>query len=96
MQREVASELAHAAAAPKVRFDFPEMPVAKSSPPAFGWDERHIDRTQRLVHGIIDLGPCTIRLTLPIPICHFGKDAGDGGLLGRMHDPPSGEPGPLP
>lgn len=77
IQREVGTELAHADPAPKVRFDFPRMPAAKDPPPPFPWDERHINRVQRLVHGIIDLGPCTINLTFPIPICHFGKDSGD-------------------
>jgi hypothetical protein len=95
IQREVGAELAHADAPPKVRFAFPKMPVARDPPPAFGWDERHIDRVQRLEHGIIDLGPCTITLSFPIPICHFGKDSADGDLLGPMRAPRSGEPGPL-
>lgn len=96
IQREVGSELARAGAPPKMRFDFPQMPAAKDPPPAFGWDERHIDRTQRLVHGIIDLGPCTIKLTFPIPICHFGKDSGNGDLFAPMQGSRTDEPGSLP
>ena len=96
IQHEVGTELSRADAPPKVRFGFPQMSAAKDPPPAFGWDERHINRAQRLAHGIIDLGPCTIRLTLPIPICDFGKDSGDGDLLEDMHGPRTGEPGPLP
>jgi len=96
IQREVATEMSRADAPPKVRFDFPQMPAAKDPPRAFGWDEAHINRAQRLVHGIIDLGPCTIRLMLPIPICHFGKDSGNGDLLGPMRQPRASEPGSLP
>lgn len=95
IQREVGAELAHADAPPKVRFGFPKVSVTKDPPPAFGWDERHINRAQRLEHGIIDLGPCTITLSFPIPICHFGKDSGDGDLFGPMRNPQAGEPGPL-
>lgn len=96
IQREVWTELARAPAPPKMRFDFPQMPAMKDPPPAFGWDEHHINRAERLVHGIIDLGPCTITLSFPIPICHFGKDSGDGDLLGPMHSPRTDEPDPLP
>jgi hypothetical protein len=95
IQREVGAELSKADVPPGVRFGFPKMPAAKDPPPAFAWDERHINRVQRLEHGIIDLGPCTITLSFPIPVCHFGKDSGDGDLLGPMRDPRPGEPGPL-
>jgi hypothetical protein len=96
IQREVGSELARHAAPPGMRFGFPQMPATKDPPPAFGWDERHINRAERLEHGIIDLGPCTITLSFPIPICHFGKDSGDGDLLGPMRGPRTDESGPLP
>ena len=77
IQREVGTELARADAPARMRFDFPLMPPpAKAGPAPLPWNERHIHRVQRLVHGIIDLGPCTITLTFPIPVCHFGKDSG--------------------
>ena len=94
--REVGAELPRADVSPKVRFGFPRMPAANDPPPAFGWDERRINRAQRLVHGIIDLGPCTITLSFPIPICHFGQDSGDGDLLGPLRNPRRDEPGSLP
>ena len=96
IQGEVGTELSHADAPPKVRFGFPEMPAAKAPASVFGWDDVHINRAQRLVHGIIDLGPCTIRLTFPIPICHFGQDSGDGDLFGPMQRLRTKEPGSLP
>lgn len=96
IQGEVGSELARAKRPAKMRFDFPQMPTAKDPPAAFGWDERRINRAQRLEHGIIDLGPCTITLSFPIPICHFGKDSGDGDLLGPMRGPRADEPSPPP
>lgn len=92
MQHEVTTELAHAAARPKATFGFPQVPAKEARPPAFGWDEAHIDRVQRIEHGIIDVGPCTITLAFPIPVCHFGKGAANGDLFEHLHDRPTGEP----
>lgn len=91
MQHEVTSEVSHAAR-PKVSFGFPQAPAKGDPPPAFGWDEAHTDRIQRIEHGIIDVGPCTITLAFPIPICHFGKRSANGDLFEHMHDRPAGEP----
>jgi hypothetical protein len=92
MQQEVTSRLAHGAERPRVTFDFPQAPAKHDAPPAFGWDEAHINRVQRIEHGIIDVGPCTITLAFPIPICHFGKGSASGDLFEHMHDRPTGEP----
>ena len=92
MQHEVTAELSRAGARPKVQFGFPQMPAQQDPLPAFGWDEAHIHRAQRLEHGIIDVGPCTITLAFPIPICHFGKGSADGHLFDHVHDGPRGEP----
>ena len=92
MQHEVTSRLAHGAERPRVTFDFPQAPAKHDAPPAFGWDEAHINRVQRIEHGIIDVGPCTITLAFPIPICHFGKGSASGDLFEHMHDRPTGEP----
>ena len=92
MGHEVTTELAHAGERPKVSFGFPQMPATQGRLPAFGWDEAHINRVQRIEHGIIDVGPCTITLAFPIPICHFGKGSADGNLFEHMHDRPRGEP----
>ncbi|MGH8319805.1 MAG: hypothetical protein ACREUL_17850 [Steroidobacteraceae bacterium] len=73
------------------------MPAKQGAPPAFEWDDVHIDRVQRLVHGVIDLGDrCVITLTLPIPFCHFGKISADGDLFEHMHDPRAAAPDFLP
>jgi hypothetical protein len=95
IQREVGAELSRANARPGVRFGFPQMPAETDAPPAFGWDEAHIDRVQRLEHGVIDLGPCVITLAFPIPICHFGSGGGNGDLLKRI-EPRSEPPGSPP
>lgn len=92
MQHEVTTELSHASERPKVTFGFPQAPAKQDPLPAFGWDEAHIDRAQRIEHGIIDLGPCTITLAFPIPICHFGKGSANGDLFEHMHARPTGEP----
>lgn len=93
MQHEVTTELSRAAPRPKVNFGFPQMRAKQQSPlPAFGWDEAHINRVQRIEHGIIDVGPCTITLAFPIPICHFGKGSANGDLFEHMHERPTGEP----
>ena len=92
MQHEVTTELGHAAARPKATFGLPQFPAKPAPPPAFGWDEARINRVQRIEHGIIDVGPCTITLAFPIPICHFGKRAANGDLFEHLHDRPSGEP----
>ncbi|HEX5206580.1 MAG TPA: hypothetical protein VFW10_02155 [Steroidobacteraceae bacterium] len=92
MQHEVTTELAPAAARAKATFGFPQVPAKQVPPPAFGWDEAHINRVQRIEHGIIDVGPCTITLAFPIPVCHFGKGAANGELFEHLHDRPSGEP----
>lgn len=80
----------------KLRFGFPQMPAKEWSPPAFGWDQKRLNRVQRLAHGIIDLGDnCFIRLWPPIPECH--ADPGDGDLFKHMHDPrPPDGPDTLP
>lgn len=92
MQREVTTELSHTPGRPKVSFGFPQAPAKQAPLPAFGWDETHIDRLQRIEHGVIDVGPCTITLAFPIPICHFGKRSANGDLFDHMHDRPRGEP----
>ncbi len=95
IQREVRN-LTHPAAPPKLRFGFfPVMPVEKTIPHWNGWDETRIDRTQRLAHGIIDLGNgCTIVLWFPIPQCH--SEAASGDLFKHLHDRPHEGPGALP
>ena len=92
MQHEVTTELAHAAARPKATFGLPQVPAKRAPLPAFAWDEAHIDRVQRIEHGIIDVGPCTITLAFPIPVCHFGKGTANGDLFEHMRDRPNGEP----
>jgi hypothetical protein len=92
VQHEVTTELSRAGERPKVSFGFPQAPAKQDPRPAFGWDEAHIDRVQRIEHGIIDVGPCTITLAFPIPICHFGKGSANGDLFEHIHDRPTGEP----
>jgi hypothetical protein len=71
------------------------MPVEKARPHWDGWDEVHIDRAQRLAHGIIDLGHgCAIVLWFPIPQCHAESASGD--LFDHMRDRPDEGPGALP
>lgn len=97
IQREVREEQSRASAPPKASFGFPQMPATRAASPAFGWDDVHLDRVQRLVHGVIDLGErCVIKLTLPIPICHFGKISANGDLFEHMHDPRADGPDSLP
>lgn len=84
IQDEVRAELARAHARPKLRFDFPQMPATETPAPEFGWDDKHLNRIQRLAHGIIDLGDhCFIRVWPPIPECHFEPANGD--LFKNMH-----------
>jgi hypothetical protein len=89
-------KLTRPAAPPKLRFGFfPVMPVEKTPPHWNGWDEARIDRTQRLAHGIIDLGVgCVIVLWFPIPQCHSEPARGD--LFKHMRDRPDEGPGALP
>ena len=84
IQDEVRAELARAHARPKLRFDFPKMPAPEAPAPEFGWNDNHLNRIQRLAHGIIDLGDhCSIRLWPPIPLCDSGPANGD--LFRNMH-----------
>jgi hypothetical protein len=92
IQHEVTTELPRPTARPKVSFGFPKAPAKQGPHPAFGWDEAHIDRIQRIEQGVIDVGPCTITLAFPIPICHFGKGSANGDLFEHMYDRPTGEP----
>jgi hypothetical protein len=96
IQHEVGAELSRIHAPPKIRFGFPRMPAREAPAPTFGWDEKRIDRVQRLAHGIIDLGDnCFIPLWPPIPQCDSGPANGD--LFKHMHDPrPPEGPNTLP
>lgn len=96
LQSEVRTQESRARAPAKLRFGFPLMPATHGPSSPFGWSENHLNRVQRLAHGIIDLGDnCVIILWLPIPQCH--SDSGDGDLFGHMHatKPPDG-PNALP
>lgn len=85
ISREVRTRVSHAPR-PKLRFGFPRAPAKQSLPPAFeGWDEVRIHRVQRLANGIFDLGPCVIRLSYPIPLCHFDTPPANGKLFKHMH-----------
>lgn len=96
IQHEVGAELSRIHAPPQIRFGFPRMPARGATPPAFGWDEKRLNRVQRLAHGIIDLGGnCVILLWPPIPLCH--SDPANGDLFKHMHDPrPPEGPNTLP
>lgn len=86
IQGEVGKQLTPPIAPPKIRFGFPKMPVEEAAPPHWdGWDDAHIDRVQRLAHGIIDLGHgCYMLLFLPIPQCH--SEPANGDLFSNLHD----------
>lgn len=96
LQGEVLSQLAPKHAPPRIRFGFPQMPTEEGPSAEFGWDDKKLNRVERLAHGIIDLGDhCSFRLTLPIPWCHFEPANGD--LFKHMHDPrPPPGPNSLP
>lgn len=96
LQREVRTQETRAHAPAKLRFGFPEMPAVQGPHSPFSWNENRLNRVQRLVHGIIDLGDnCFIVLWLPIPQCH--SDSGDDDLFAHMHDPkPPEGPNTLP
>jgi hypothetical protein len=85
IQGEVGKQLTPPVAAPKVRFGLPKMPVEKAAPSHWdGWDEAHIDRLQRLAHGIIPLSHgCYMLLFLPIPQCP--SDPPNGDLFKDLH-----------
>lgn len=84
IQDEVRAELARAHARPKLRFDFPKMPAPEAPAPEFGWDDKHLNRIQRLAHGIIDFGDhCFILLWPPIPQCP--SEPANGELFKNMH-----------
>jgi len=96
IQHEVGAELSRIHAPPQVRFGFPRIPAPEAPPPAFGWDEKRLNRVQRLAHGVFDLGDnCWILLWPPIPQCYFPP--ADGDLFKHMHDPrPPDGPNTLP
>lgn len=85
IQREVEAELARTHAPHKLRFGFPQMPTTERGAPEFGWDETHINRLQRLSHGLIDFGDhgCFILLWPPFVGC-FSEPA-NGDLFKNMH-----------
>ena len=96
LQREVHAQDSRADAPAKLRFGFPQMPASQGPHSTFGWNQSHLNRVQRLAHGIIDIGEnCFIILWLPIPQC--GSDSGDDDLFEHMHDPKQPEgPNTLP
>ncbi|HUA25524.1 MAG TPA: hypothetical protein VMA54_15455 [Steroidobacteraceae bacterium] len=79
IQGEVGKQLTPLATPPKMQFGFPKMPAEEAAPNQWGgWNEAHIDRVQRLAHGIIDLGHgCYMLLYLPIPQCPSEPPNGD-------------------
>jgi hypothetical protein len=85
LQDEVGKQLTAPAAPPRIRFGFPKMPVEEAAPLRWdGWDAAHIDRVQRLAHGLIDLGHgCYMLLFLPIPQCP--SDPPNGDLFRDLH-----------
>jgi hypothetical protein len=85
IQREVRDELARAHARPKLHFGFPQMPATEGRAPEFGWDEIHIERLQRLAHGVFDFGQhgCFIELWPPFAGCFHEPANGD--LFKNMH-----------
>lgn len=95
LQREVHARESRADAPAKLRFGFPQMPASQGPHSPFGWNESHLNRVQRLAHGIIDIGEnCHILLWFPIPQCDSDSD---DGLFEHMHDPKQPEgPNTLP
>lgn len=96
IQREVGIELSRSdpGRKPKVRFGFPEMPAASGPASSFQWDEKRLDRVQKLAHGIINIGNCQIIIWFPIPMCN--SQPADGDLFKNMYDRRNEEPGSLP
>lgn len=86
LQHEVHAQASRADAPARLRFGFPQMPASPGPHSPFGWNENHLNRVQRLAHGIINIGEnCFIVLWFPIPQCDSGS--GDDDLFEHMHDP---------